>query len=111
MGYRLLPDSSLKDYLQLFFAYRDGIATALHVFVLEGMITFPSFHAAWALLLAASFIPWPRMMAIFGPLNAIVVLSTVFIGGHYGVDVIVGLAIGWSPRCSLTRSTAKNAVS
>ena len=58
-----------------------------------GLISFPSFHVVWAVILTAATFPkkW-----IFFPLvliNFIVILSTLFLGWHYLVDVFAGFAL------------------
>ena len=58
----------------------------------EGIVTFPSFHAIWATLLAAVFWRQP----LFWPLailNAIVLVTCVTTGMHYFTDVAAGLLI------------------
>ena len=58
----------------------------------EGIITFPSFHTAWALLLIASFwhtrLRWPVLA-----MNVAMIASTVTTGGHYYVDVLAGAVV------------------
>jgi membrane-associated phospholipid phosphatase len=58
----------------------------------QGIVTFPSFHTIWAVLLIAAFsgrrLFWP--VAI---LNSLVLLSCVTTGMHYFVDVLGGLII------------------
>jgi membrane-associated phospholipid phosphatase len=57
---------------------------------LDGIVTFPSFHAAAAVLLAwaASGIPFLRYPMI--ALNFLMLISAIPIGGHYAIDVIAG---------------------
>ncbi len=72
---------------------RDGSLRALNANTLEGIITFPSFHAAAAVLLAWGFwhlryARWPALA-----LNLAMLVSTPFVGGHYLIDVVFGCAI------------------
>jgi hypothetical protein len=58
----------------------------------QGIITFPSFHTIWAVLLISAY----HRSALFIPvliLNSLMVLSTMTTGMHYWVDVVAGLAI------------------
>ncbi|MEO5758464.1 MAG: phosphatase PAP2 family protein [Mesorhizobium sp.] len=59
----------------------------------EGLVTFPSFHAA----LAAIFVYSVRGLRYFAlpiyALNAMLILATFPEGGHYLVDVLAGLAV------------------
>ena len=59
----------------------------------EGIITFPSLHAAFAVILVAAFWPlrWLRWLALV--LNAIVLASTPVDGAHYFVDIFAGLVV------------------
>lgn len=74
-----------------FYELRAGVA--LDVQQAQGIITFPSFHTAWAVILTAAvwntFWRWP-----FVVLNALVIASTVTTGGHYFIDVLAGSVIG-----------------
>lgn len=62
--------------------------------MLGGMIAFPSFHVAWAVLTTYAALPSRRLFAAVAALNALVVASTVLLGWHYLVDVPAGLLLG-----------------
>lgn len=90
-----------------------------------GIVTFPSFHAACAVLLAWTARGW-RVFPVFVTLDAIMALSAMTEGAHYATDVVAGLvtagvaialvramrsmppllaaglAIGWRPRPAAT---------
>lgn len=73
-----------------FHAVRDGSLNVIDLATLDGIITFPSFHAAAAVLmgwrwLAVPLLRWPMLA-----LNALMLISSVPVGGHYIVDVIAG---------------------
>ena len=74
-------------------AVRDGSMRHLDLFSLAGIVTFPSFHAASAVLYAWAFAP----VRVFGPiamvLNILMIASTPVIGGHYLIDVFAGIAV------------------
>lgn len=74
-------------------AVRDGALRHLDLFSLAGIVTFPSFHAASAVLYAWAFAP----VRVFGPvslvLNILMIVSTPVIGGHYLIDVFAGIAV------------------
>lgn len=74
-----------------FYALRDGAAISWQQ--AQGIITFPSFHTAWALILVATFwdtrLRWPAVA-----LNALMIVSTVTTGGHYYVDIFAGALLG-----------------
>ena len=59
---------------------------------LEGVVTFPSFHAITALLIAHAWrgLPGATLFKIWA---ALVIVSAVPIGGHYVIDLVVGAAL------------------
>ena len=81
-------------YLQDLLGLRNGSLPSIDVMVLKGVIAFPSYHAALAVLFtyahrrSASFLP----VAVF---NLVMLVSIPSEGGHYLVDVLGGMAIGW----------------
>lgn len=69
---------------------REGTLRGLGANSVTGIVTFPSFHAAGAVLLAYGFwqfrwLKWPMLV-----LNIGVFLSSIVVGGHYLIDVIAG---------------------
>lgn len=73
---------------------RTGSLQAISLADLRGIIAFPSFHAAAAVLGAWAFWPlrflrWPMLVV-----NALMVVATPIVGVHYLVDVVGGLAVG-----------------
>lgn len=74
-------------------ALRSGAPVLVDLAKAEGIITFPSYHAALALLLLLggwqnAWLRWP-----FFVVNVTMIVATPIDGGHYFVDVIAGLAI------------------
>jgi hypothetical protein len=71
---------------------RDGSLRKLDFNTMGGIITFPSFHAAAAVLSLWAFwtVWWMRPLALIA--NGGMLLATPLVGGHYFVDVIVGIA-------------------
>jgi hypothetical protein len=72
---------------------RNGSYRLLYGIGSEGIITFPSLHAAFALVLVAAFWPvpmlrWPGLAA-----NVVMLISTPVDGAHYLCDLIAGLPI------------------
>lgn len=72
---------------------RDGTLRALNLAKLGGILTFPSFHAATALLSIWSLwsIWWLRPALLMA--NGGMLVATPLVGGHYFVDVIAGVAV------------------
>lgn len=90
------PDFQAGGYLvqlrQLPFV-RDGSLRSLYITQLGGIVTFPSFHAAAAILdmWALWGVWWMRPFALIA--NIGMLLATPLVGGHYFVDVLAGMAI------------------
>lgn len=73
-------------------AMRAGQAATIQLGQLDGLVTFPSFHAAVAVLLANAARGTPvAFLAVV--LNLLMIVSTLSEGGHYLVDVLAGVAI------------------
>ena len=66
---------------------------------LNGIVRFPSFHTAMALVIVQGFaqsrLRWPAV--IWG---ALTILSTIPMGGHYVTDLLGGMAV-WATSCLL----------
>jgi hypothetical protein len=72
---------------------RDGNLRVLDLFQLGGVVTFPSFHAAAAVLYAWALWPvrWIRWLALLP--NAAMLVATPIGGGHFLTDVIAGIIV------------------
>lgn len=90
-------------------AVRDGSLRALEMFKLAGIVSFPSFHAASALLYAWAL--WPvRGFGLFvSALCVLMLVATPVVGAHYFIDVLGGFAVAvaaiaisrrWVARCA-----------
>ena len=96
------PPAALRDvvghdagiwHLRHFEALRSGAMRAIDPAAIEGLVTFPSFHAALAVITVwacwrTRFLAYPVLA-----LNAVVIVSAVPVGGHYFIDIVAGLAI------------------
>ncbi len=88
---------------------RDGALRHLDLFALAGIVTFPSFHAASAVLYAWALWPvrWIRPIAVVA--NAAMMASTPIDGGHYFVDLIAGVSVAILAivaACAVTKRVA-----
>lgn len=72
---------------------REGALRHLDLFGLAGIVTFPSFHAASAVLYGWALWPvrWMRPIALIA--NAAMLASTPIDGGHYFSDLLAGVAV------------------
>lgn len=79
-----------------FTALRNGTMASLRISEMQGIITFPSYHAGLATVTLWGF--WASRMAWLRWPGAAVALATILAtpvdGGHYLVDVLAGMAIG-----------------
>lgn len=102
-----------------FTALRSGAMTILRLDQMQGIVTFPSYHAALATVTLWGF--WSSRLAWLKWPGAAVALATLFAtpvdGGHYLVDVLAGMAVGataialagrairWRPSGAMIRSS------
>ena len=74
----------------------------------QGIVTFPSFHVAWGLILLASFwnspLRWPAVVV-----NGLMIAATVTTGGHYFIDVPGGALVGLVAILQPSTATASGA--
>jgi membrane-associated phospholipid phosphatase len=93
-GYGFAANETQTRYLQHLNELRDGTRTVVTWRGAEGLITFPSFHTTWAMLLAwgTRHNRWACFPAVL--LNLSVIAATLTTGWHYGVDVAGGLVLG-----------------
>jgi membrane-associated phospholipid phosphatase len=94
-------------WMETFNGARDGTLRVIDGTVLTGIITFPSFHAAGAVVLGWGY--WvirPLRIAMLA-LNGLVIVSAVLVGGHYLVDVIAGIAVATGAIYLVTANGAK----
>ncbi|MGY3444025.1 MULTISPECIES: phosphatase PAP2 family protein [unclassified Bradyrhizobium] len=80
-------------HLADFNALRAGQMTRIPLADVNGLITFPSFHTALAVILIYASRGMKLLFPVFLVLNLLVIASTPTIGGHYFIDVIAGAAL------------------
>ena len=91
-------------YLQHLHELREGVRTVVTWRGAEGLITFPSFHTTWALILAWAVRRRPLLFVLSCVLNGAVIAATMTTGWHYLTDVIGGAALGVGVITLTTRS-------
>jgi membrane-associated phospholipid phosphatase len=103
-----LPDINTAVYagqLRDILALRDGSLHELQLFQLSGIVSFPSFHAASAVLYMWALWPVRRIGGIAAALNLLMIAATPVIGAHYIVDVAGGIALAaasiWAAQACL----------
>jgi len=95
-------------HLRDFFALRHGNVSSFSLRDLEGIVTFPSFHTAAAIMLIHAH----RGIRSFRPvllLNILMLLSTPISGGHYLVDMIGGGIVAFISICAAAHLSPKRA--
>ena len=77
----------------VFLGLRDGSYRLIVAIGAEGIITFPSLHAALAVILMAALWPIPVARWLSVGINMLMLAATPIDGSHYFVDVLAGIAI------------------
>jgi membrane-associated phospholipid phosphatase len=87
----ILPTASTS--WPVFYGLRDGTFRTLVAVGSEGIITFPSLHAALAVIVVAALWPVPILRWVFLTLNLVMLIATPIDGSHYFIDVLAGVAL------------------
>lgn len=87
------PNADQARYLDHLQSLREGRRLVVTWHNAEGLITFPSFHTTWAILLALAFRRKAVLFTLSAILNALVIVSTLTTGWHYLSDVLAGILI------------------
>ena len=82
------------EFVDVLNGARDGTVRTFDFSVVTVMVTFPSMHAADAVILACAFGWLGRWAMPLVVLNALMFVSALTVGGHYAVDLIAGGVIG-----------------
>jgi hypothetical protein len=89
-----LPHGAGIYHLQKFDYFRNGASPVVSFASLQGVVTFPSFHCCLALMTIFGTWGLRWLFPISLSWNALVIISTVPIGGHYAIDLPAG-ALLW----------------
>jgi membrane-associated phospholipid phosphatase len=110
----ILPDGR-PSYFPTLEGLRAGTLRTINFNALEGLISFPSFHTAGAILIVWTLWPISVLRFMLMPLNFLLIASTPLCGAHYVIDIIGGAAVAFasilvtsrlarSPRGSASKS-------
>lgn len=91
--YGMTASADQERFLDHFFSLRDGSRAVISYRGAEGLITFPSFHVAWGLLMVWAVRANRIALLGFAVLNVMLVISTMTTGWHYLADVLGGAAV------------------
>jgi membrane-associated phospholipid phosphatase len=105
--YPNIAPATQTSHLAVFLGLRDGSFRELMAQGSEGIITFPSLHAALGLLFMLAMWPVPYLRWVAIVLNLLMIAATPVDGGHYFTDVVAGLAIAAFCRIAATRLIEK----
>ncbi|MGH8460215.1 MAG: phosphatase PAP2 family protein [Stenotrophobium sp.] len=91
--YYATPESHTEPYVIQYLALRNGSLHVLDPRTMQGIVQFPSFHAALAVICLHAtrgmrWLFWPLL-----PMTLLVIASTPAAGGHHFSDVLAGLFI------------------
>ena len=91
--YPAITPATRDQHLAVFHGLRDGTFRSLMADGAEGIITFPSLHAALGLLFILAVWPIRYLRWVSTVLNVAMIASTPVDGGHYFCDAITGIGI------------------
>lgn len=93
-------------HLPIFLGLRDGSFRLLMGKGSEGIITFPSLHAALGVIFILAMWPVPGLRWIALAVNLLMIAATPVDGGHYFIDIVAGIAVAlacWAAARTLAR--------
>jgi len=91
--YYHLPEASSTGYVAQWADLRNGTLRTFNPFEVQGLVVFPSFHAALAVLCAYAARPLRILKIPLLALNLLIILSSPAEGGHYFIDIIAGIIL------------------
>jgi hypothetical protein len=80
-------------YVQHFLALREGSLKIIDLRDLQGVVQFPSFHLAMAIIMAYATRGIPVLFPLLLMWNALTIVATPLVGGHYFADLGGGLLV------------------
>jgi membrane-associated phospholipid phosphatase len=92
------PNLSLPgvfDHVAPLAAARNGASYTIDFNALAGLISFPSFHTASAIMFSWALFSLPKLRWGVLALNVLMVAGTPIDGGHYFIDLAGGAAVAW----------------
>jgi hypothetical protein len=91
-----LPDKAMRTFWPHFDAFYFGADPVLRLQVVDGVISFPSFHSVVGFLTVAMFRKNMVTLLASGAWLAVMLVATLPGGGHYFVDLLAGFAVWWA---------------
>lgn len=94
-------------HLADFHALRDGSLHTIPVPYVQGLISFPSFHTALALVTLWALKPMRLVVVPALLVNSALIVATLTIGGHYLADVVGGALVAAASVAVVARAYAE----
>lgn len=90
---RAFPSGAGVYFLNTFHRFHSGAANSVALDDLNGVVTFPSFHAAMAVMVAWGLrrVPYVRVCAVLFAL--LIFPASLLRGGHYVIDLVGGATV------------------
>jgi membrane-associated phospholipid phosphatase len=89
-----LPDGR-HSYFPTLEGLRAGTLRIINFNAMDGLISFPSFHTANAILIVWTLWPIRFLRFVLLPLNLLLIASTPLCGAHYVIDIVGGAAVAF----------------
>jgi hypothetical protein len=89
-----IPAGSYPVFAVHLLTLRDGTMSVISLANADGLITFPSYHTALAVIYTAAFWPIRGLKWVALIVNVLLIAATPVHGWHYIVDVIAGIVLG-----------------
>ena len=103
-----LPDQAMRTFWPHFDEFYYGGHPVLRLQVIDGVISFPSFHAVVGFLTVAMWRTRPLTFLAAGTYLAVMLVATLPGGGHYVIDLVAGFVV-WAAWFALSRIIEKRA--
>jgi membrane-associated phospholipid phosphatase len=91
----ILPDGR-HSYFPTLEGLRAGTLRIVNFNAMDGLISFPSFHTANAILIVWTLWPISFLRIVLLPLNLLLIASTPLCGAHYVIDIVGGAAVAFA---------------
>ncbi|MDQ6702205.1 MAG: phosphatase PAP2 family protein [Pseudomonadota bacterium] len=91
--YYHLPVAPTTVYVAQMAGLRNGTLRTINPFDSDGLVVFPSFHAALAVLCACAARPLRILKIPLLALNLLIILSSPAEGAHYFTDIVAGIIL------------------
>ncbi|HYD18663.1 MAG TPA: phosphatase PAP2 family protein [Patescibacteria group bacterium] len=102
--YQIQPN---EPYVKAFLALRDGSLTVIDQNALQGVMQFPSLHAAWAVIYAYAARGMRYFFPVVAVMSALVILATPAVGGHHIADVLAGILVAVATIFAVRKISAR----